>query len=185
MVEEPDRSGANAGAADPTGARPADDCPEAAELALLQRWHALHSGVRRLTDGLLADVEAEQGIDPSSYHAMMFLVTAPGRTAPMNQLAAALGFSTAGTTKVVDRLAGAGLVERRPSAADRRVVFTALTAAGAETALAASRSLARALRVRVVDPLGEDVFRALADAVGALDPAAPAEVLPPGQPGAQ
>jgi DNA-binding MarR family transcriptional regulator len=156
----------------PVHAKSTSNCPDTDELALLQQWHALHSGVRRLTDGLSADVEAEQGLAPSSFQALMFLVTAPGQAAPMNRLSAALGFSTAGTTKVVDRLAEAGLVERRPSDSDRRVVYTALTSAGAETVLAASRSLARALRARVVDPLGEDLFRTLATAVGSLDPGA-------------
>ncbi|SEN84841.1 MarR family winged helix-turn-helix transcriptional regulator [Actinacidiphila rubida] len=148
-----------------------DAAPSAGELALLQQWHGLHSGVRRMTDGLLADVEAENGLVPSSFQALMFLVAAPGQAAPMNQLAQALGFSTAGTTKVVDRLAEAGLVERRPSGSDRRVTYTALTTAGAERVLAASRTLARVLRTRVVDPLGEEVFGRLADAVASLDPA--------------
>ncbi|SEG77328.1 DNA-binding transcriptional regulator, MarR family [Actinacidiphila yanglinensis] len=155
---------------EPVRSKAAQACPDADELALLRQWHALHSGVRRLTDDLLADVEAGQGLAPSSFQALMFLVTAPGQAAPMNQLSAALGFSTAGTTKLVDRLADAGLVERRPSDADRRVVYTALTSAGAESVLAASRDLAQALRTRVVAPLGEDVFLALSEAVGSLAP---------------
>lgn len=167
--------------AEPEGPSEAHVCPSTDELALLQRWYALHSGVRRLTDSLLADVEAEQGLAPSSFQALMFLVTAPGQAAPMNHLSAALGFSTAGTTKVVDRLADAGLVERRPSDADRRVVYTALTTAGAESVLAASGTLAQALRTRVVAPLGEDVFRALSDAVGSLERPEP---LGPGLEGA-
>ncbi|SFE10226.1 DNA-binding transcriptional regulator, MarR family [Actinacidiphila alni] len=153
------------------GATAADEaCPNARELALLHQWHALHTGVRRLNDGLLADVEQQAGLAPSSFQALLFLMTAPGQAAPMNQLSQALGFSTAGTTKVVDRLAEAGLVERRPSAADRRVIFTALTPGGARSVLAASRSLAGAVRSRVVEPLGEDVFASLAAAVGSLDP---------------
>ena len=157
---------------EPVQPKDADICPSTGELALLQQWHALHSGVRRLTDGMLADVEAEQGLAPSSFQALMFLVTAPGQAAPMNQLSAALGFSTAGTTKVVDRLADAGFVERRPSDSDRRVVYTALTSAGAESVLSASRSLAQALRARVIAPLGEDLFRTLSAAIGSLDPEA-------------
>jgi DNA-binding MarR family transcriptional regulator len=147
--------------------------PDADELALLTRWHALHTGVRRLTDDMLAVVEAEQELAPSSFQALMFLAAAPGRTAPMNQLSAALGFSTAGTTKLVDRLEGAGLVERRPCAADRRVVHTALTPAGTGAVRAAAALLARTLRARVVEPLGEDAFRCLADTVGSLDPFGP------------
>ena len=147
-----------------------DLAPSIRELALLQQWHGLHSGVQRLTSGLLSDVEAENGLTPSSFQALMFLVAAPGQAAPMNQLAQALGFSTAGTTKVVDRLADAGLVERRPSGSDRRVTYTALTTEGAERVLAASRTLARVLRTRVVEPLGEDLFGKLAQAIASLAP---------------
>jgi DNA-binding MarR family transcriptional regulator len=160
----------SAAMADGIGPGDTEACPSAGELALLQAWHALHSGVRRLTGELLADVEAENGLAPSSFQALMFLMTSPGQAAPMNQLSQALGFSTAGTTKVVDRLADAGYVERRPSDSDRRVTYTALTPAGAESVLAASRLLAQALRTRVVEPLGEDVFGSLVDAIGSLDP---------------
>jgi DNA-binding MarR family transcriptional regulator len=146
-------------------------CPEAGALAVLQQWHDLQTGVQRLTDTLYAELEARSGLAPSSFQALMFLLTVPGQTAPMNQLSQALGFSTAGTTKVVDRLADAGLVERRPSGSDRRVVFTALTSEGMNSVMAASRSLAEALRIRVVEPLGADVFTSLVSAVHSLDPA--------------
>lgn len=152
----------------------ADDleaCIGDADLGLLRRWHALESGLRHLGEELFADVEAAGGLAPSSFQALLFLVAAPGRSAPMNRLSQTLGFSTAGTTKVVDRLAEAGLVERRPSDSDRRVTYTALTPSGARTVLEASRLLARALRTRVVEPLGEDVFSSLADAVASLAPA--------------
>jgi len=151
------------------------NCPNDPEdhrqLAVIMEWRSLQSGVERLTDSLYTEVELRNGLAPSSFQALLFLMTVPGQAAPMNQLSQALGFSTAGTTKVVDRLADAGLVERRPSGSDRRVTFTALTAEGAERALAASRSLAEALRTRVVEPLGEGVFTSLVAAVRSLDPA--------------
>ncbi|WP_329139517.1 MarR family winged helix-turn-helix transcriptional regulator [Streptomyces sp. NBC_01476] len=149
----------------------APGCPGTEELAILHQWHGLQTGVQRLTDSLFASVEAENGLAPSSFQALMFLMTAPDQAAPMNQLAQALGFSTAGTTKVVDRLADAGLVERRPSCSDRRVTYTALTSAGSETVLAASRSLARVVRDRVVEPLGAERFAELTEAIRSLDPA--------------
>lgn len=157
--------------AEPVRADGSDECSQVAELALLEQWHGFESGVRRLSEELFADVEAANGLAPSSFRALIFLVTAPGQTAPMNQLSQALGFSTAGTTKVVDRLAEAGLVERRPSHGDRRVTYTALTPAGRESVLAASRSLVTALRTRIVEPLGEQVFDSLAEAIRSLDPA--------------
>jgi DNA-binding MarR family transcriptional regulator len=147
-----------------------DLAPGPGEIALLQQWHNLHSGVKRLNSHLLAAVQAESGLAPSSFQALMFLITAPGQAAPMNQLAQALDFSTAGTTKVVDRLTEAGLVERRPSGSDRRVTYTALTTAGAERILAASRTLAQVLQARVVEPLGEELFGSVTQAITRIDP---------------
>ncbi|MGW0882331.1 MarR family winged helix-turn-helix transcriptional regulator [Streptomyces sp. NPDC002671] len=140
----------------------------AGDVALLDQWHTLYAGFRRLTDELLTDVESETGVAPSSFEVLWFLTMRPNQAAPMHQLTRVLGFSTAGTTKVVDRLAEAGLVERHPSPSDRRVNLAALTAAGAEVAASAARTLAGALRQRLLEPLGSEGFAALAATVGSL-----------------
>ncbi|MYS23043.1 MarR family transcriptional regulator [Streptomyces sp. SID4948] len=127
--------------------------------------------MRRLTEQLLSDVEAEGGLAPSSFQVLWFLLTAPGNSAPMNQLTATLGFTTAGTTKVADRLAAAGLLERRPLPADRRIILATLTGAGRDAAVTAATTLAAALRARVVGSLGADGFAELSAAVRSLDPA--------------
>ncbi|WP_037604823.1 MarR family winged helix-turn-helix transcriptional regulator [Streptacidiphilus rugosus] len=145
-------------------------CPDAADLALLEQWNTLQSGFRRLTDQLLADVDSKAGIAPSEFQVLWYLLTSPEQSAPMNQLAATLNFTTAGTTKVADRLTEAGLIRRQTSSADRRVVLATLTAQGQEVAMAAALALAGALRDRVVTPLGPDAFTALADRMRALDP---------------
>jgi DNA-binding MarR family transcriptional regulator len=146
----------------------AGECPTPHELALLQQWNDLQSGFRRLTDQLLCDVLNITGLAPSSFQVLWFLLTIPGQSAPMNQLAETLGFTTAGTTKVADRLTEAGLLERRPQQADRRVILAALTENGRQTATTAARTFARALQERVVGPLGEEQFTSLADAIGGL-----------------
>lgn len=53
---------------------------------------------------------------------------------PMAALAKETAFSTGGFTKIADRLAKRDLVERRPCADDRRVVYLMLPGAGAEQA---------------------------------------------------
>jgi DNA-binding MarR family transcriptional regulator len=124
-----------------------------------------------LTDQLLRDVETETGLAPSSFQVLWFLLTTPGHAAPMNQLANTLNFSTtAGTTNVADRLAGAGLLERRPAPADRRVTLAVLTDKGQQTATAATLTLADMLQERVIAPLGTDALAKLADTVGSLAP---------------
>ncbi|MER7789549.1 MarR family transcriptional regulator [Streptomyces sp. NPDC097640] len=158
----------------PEKTRTGDDgdarCPTPEDLALLEQWDVLQSGMRRLTDQLLDDVETTTDLAPSSFRALWFLLTAPEHAAPMNQLAATLGFTTAGTTKVADRLAEAGLLERHPSPCDRRVTLARLTEPGLAAAVTAALTLADALRKRVVGPLGAQSFASLVDGVGTVDP---------------
>jgi DNA-binding MarR family transcriptional regulator len=56
----------------------------------------------------------------------------PERPIPMSGLATALACHASNVTGLVDRLEEAGLVVRRPSAADRRVKHIELTPKGAE-----------------------------------------------------
>jgi DNA-binding MarR family transcriptional regulator len=144
------------------------ECPTPQEFALLQQWNALQSGFRRVTDQLLCDVANSTGLAPSSFQVLWFLLTTPGLSAPMNQLTEVLGFTTAGTTKVADRLADAGLLERRPQPTDRRVILAALTEDGHQIAVTAARTFTQALQERVIGPLGEERFASLADAIGGL-----------------
>ncbi|MEZ0107832.1 DNA-binding MarR family transcriptional regulator [Catenulispora sp. EB89] len=145
-------------------------CPSMADLALLRQWNQLQGAFRRLNGRLLDDVEASTGVSPSAFQALWYLVGSPERTAKMSQLSAILGFSTAGTTKVADRLAEAGMIERGPSAADRRVILVTLTEHGMTVASEAIRTFLGALRERAVEPMGPDGFAELVTAVVGLDP---------------
>ncbi|MDI5968791.1 MarR family winged helix-turn-helix transcriptional regulator [Streptomyces sp. SL13] len=147
-------------------------CPSPEDVILLRRWSSMQAALRRLTQQTLDDIEEKTGQAGSSFQVLWYLLSAPGQVAPMKQLAATLGFTTAGTTKVADRLSDAGLIERRPQPGDRRVTLAALTPQGRETAIAASLVLAGALRERVVGPLGPDRFSAIVDAFGTIDPLA-------------
>ncbi|MFE2093152.1 MarR family winged helix-turn-helix transcriptional regulator [Streptomyces sp. NPDC059460] len=158
--------------ADTTPAEKTDGCPRAEDAALLLQWNTLHSGLRRLGDQLLEDVERASHSASSSVQVLWYLLTVPDHAAPMNQLSQLMGFSTAGTTKVVDRLSEAGLVERRPSRADRRVTYAALTPAGLAAAAEASTALAAALRRRMAAAgISEGRFAAMAGDIALLDPA--------------
>jgi DNA-binding MarR family transcriptional regulator len=143
-------------------------CPSVGEVEVLQRWNALQIGFRELTDQLLADAQREVGLPPSSLEVLIFLISSPEQAAPMRLLSQTLGFSTAGTTGVVDRLSEAGLLERRPSNSDRRVTFAALTPLGRETATAVAKVFADAVRRRVMEPLGGEGFESFAAAFVAL-----------------
>jgi DNA-binding MarR family transcriptional regulator len=178
----PDQPPAGATANAPERSAAADTCPDAEDGKLLERWYAVHGGMHRLGETLLGEVEAGLGLAQSEFRVLWFLVNTPDRAAPMNELSRVLRFSTAGTTKLVDRLAEAGLVERHTSPTDRRVTLAALTPAGVEVTVRAAKLMAAAVRRHVVEPLGEESFDALVTTVSALAPvegACPGESPPP------
>lgn len=65
----------------------------------------------------------------TTQQAALLLTLSSGEASP-RQLKEALGTDTAGMTKLVDRLAGKGLAQRRPHPGDRRSVLVAPTADG-------------------------------------------------------
>jgi len=76
-------------------------------------------------------------------------------------LATALRIAPRSATEVVDRLVARGLVERRPSASDRRATEVVPTAAGLQEHGAVERSWGDAAR-RFLEPLDDDDRRQLA-----------------------
>ena len=70
----------------------------------------------------------EAGLSPVQCHVLHLLE--PDKPASMNRLADALSCDASNVTGLVDRLEARGLVQRRPSADDRRVKVLELTAAG-------------------------------------------------------
>jgi MarR family transcriptional regulator, organic hydroperoxide resistance regulator len=71
---------------------------------------------------------AEFDLSPAQCHVLHLIE--PGRLLPMSRLARTLSCDASNVTGLVDRLEARGLVERRPSPADRRVKALQLTPAG-------------------------------------------------------
>ena len=71
---------------------------------------------------------AQFGLSPVQCHVLHLIE--PGQPTPMNRLADALSCDASNVTGLIDRLEARGLVERRPSAGDRRVKVLQLTPAG-------------------------------------------------------
>lgn len=83
--------------------------------------------VFRSSKSHMAAIAAEFDMTPQQAYAMRQL----GDTEPgMSEFAAMLGCDASNVTSIVDRFESRGLVERRPSNADRRVKVLVLTAAG-------------------------------------------------------
>ena len=79
-----------------------------------------------LSDELDRELQANAGLGLSEMLVLVQLMLAGGRF-KMAELADALVVTRGGVTKIVDRLVDAGLVERVPSASDRRVIYAQIT----------------------------------------------------------
>jgi len=137
---------------------------DSSDADVLRGWFRLYSGMQNVTNALLTEVERNGGLTPPEFHVLWHLRESAEQSAPMNEVSRLLNFSTAGTTKLVDRLCAMDLVERRTSPADRRVILAKLTTAGLRLADRAATLLAHALRDRMIGRLGEDRFVSLIEA---------------------
>jgi DNA-binding MarR family transcriptional regulator len=86
-----------------------------------------------LAEPLQRQLAARHGISLGDLHAVRVL--ARQGEVPISGFGAEIGVPRSTVTNLVDRLERAGLVERRPSATDRRVTLVALTRAGREAVL--------------------------------------------------
>jgi DNA-binding MarR family transcriptional regulator len=68
------------------------------------------------------------GLSPVQCHVLHLIE--PSEPMPMNRLAEALSCDASNVTGLVDRMESRGLLQRRPSARDRRVKVLGLTATG-------------------------------------------------------
>jgi DNA-binding MarR family transcriptional regulator len=107
----------------------------AAELGAWRGFLRAHSVLVKALD---AEMQAAHGLPLSSYEVLITLRTAPGKRLRMAELADRVILSRSGMTRLVDRLAREGLLEREPCDSDARGYFAVLTRAGEEL-LAAAR----------------------------------------------
>jgi len=96
----------------------------------LDAWRGLlvtHAAlVRRLNE----ELEDEQGLPLAWYEVLLHLNEAPQGSLRMGDLARRALLTPSGLTRLVDRMEGAGLVERKACGDDRRGSWAALTPAG-------------------------------------------------------
>lgn len=98
--------------------------------------------VRQLDRAFSATIAGEQALPMAHFELLLRLGRSPGDQLTMSALAAQLGVTSGGATRLVDRVSRDGLVERRACTADRRVHHVRLTDAGRarlETAVAHHR----------------------------------------------
>jgi DNA-binding MarR family transcriptional regulator len=96
----------------------------------LETWRSFlvaHAQIRRQLE---RELQAEQSLGLGEYEVLLLLARAEDRQLRMSDLADRLVLSRSGVTRLVDRLAADGLVERASCATDRRGAWATLTAAG-------------------------------------------------------
>lgn len=84
----------------------------------------------RLARSLGLELEASCDLPLAWFEVLLQLRRAPEGRLKMNEVADAIVHSTGGTTRLIDRLAEAGLVERQLCPTDRRAVHVAITPEG-------------------------------------------------------
>jgi DNA-binding MarR family transcriptional regulator len=131
-------------------------------MGLLLEAHA------HLTRVLGAELEAACGLPLSWYDVMIRLGRSPDGHLTMTRLAGEVSLTSGGITRLVDRMATAGYVERRSCPTDRRSVFVALTPAGTRMLEEATVEHLRGLERHLLDPLDEGDREALAIALRKL-----------------
>jgi DNA-binding MarR family transcriptional regulator len=114
----------------------------------------------RVTDGTFHE---------PSFSVLSALLHAPNRRLPMSRLAREAAMTSGGFTRLADRLGSAGLIDRRGSDRDRRVIYASLTPAGLREARRLERRYLAALRDEVLGVLDQNALRLVADALRALD----------------
>ena len=104
----------------------------------LRAWRGMLRVHAVLAKALDAQLEEAHGLQLSSYEVLMYLADAEHERMRMCDLASSILLSRSGLTRLVDRLAREGLIERVACDADARGQFAKLTPAGREK-LAAAR----------------------------------------------
>ena len=89
-------------------------------MGLLLETHA------KITRALSAELEAACGIPLTWFDVLIRLGRSAERRLTMSQLAAQVSLTTGGVTRLVDRIAEAGYVERQNCPSDRRSIYVAL-----------------------------------------------------------
>jgi DNA-binding MarR family transcriptional regulator len=129
------------------------------------------------------DLLESEGLSQTEYSMLMNLSEQPGRSMRMSELADVVWISASGLTRVVERLARQGLVERVRAETDGRGQPAVLTAAGFARLERAYPAHLASVRKHVMDHLANIDLAAFTDAMAQIAEAEkgpPVRRIPPG-----
>jgi len=134
------------------------------EPAELDAWRGMLITHSRVIAALDDELEREHGLPLGSYEVLLWLAEASEHSLRMGELADRLLLSRSGLTRLVDRLAAQGLVERHSCPSDRRGTFARLTETGLERFEEARPTHLRGIREQFLAGLDEGDLANLAAA---------------------
>ena len=126
----------------------------------MRAWRAYAETVVELTAALENDL-GRHDLTLGDYQVLVFLSEADGQAMRMCDLAVRLQLSPSGLTRRLDGLVRAGLVARRPSDTDRRVMLAVLTGPGVATLERAAPTHAASVRAHIFDRIDRGDVAAL------------------------
>jgi DNA-binding MarR family transcriptional regulator len=128
----------------------------------LRAWQALLHAHHDVMGKLDAELREEHGLTLGSYDVVLRLARAPGRCLRMTELAERVLMSPSGLTRMVDRLAAQGLVQRERYDGDARVMLARLTDQGRQVLRQAARTHVRGIREHFTAKLSEAQLQGVA-----------------------
>ncbi len=141
-------------------------------------WRAFLAAHRRTTARLARELQDDEDLPLTWFDVLVQLSEAPGGSLRMQDLADRILLSQSGLTRLVDRMEGEGLVERRRCPEDGRGMLATLTRAGLARLRRAWPTHVAGVRAAFADLLTTEEAAVLARA---LDRVAAAS-QPPGAP---
>lgn len=138
----------------------------------LRSWLEIIEGMRSLLNALDRELRDTSGMSHDDYEILSRLHRNARRAMRMSDLASEVGHSPSRLSHAIDRLEGAGLVQRSPSSTDGRGVQASLTDAGELRVRDASVGHFEQVRHLVFDTLGPDGVRQLGRALNEIRRAA-------------
>jgi len=128
-----------------------------------QGWSRLVRAYAAIARELDTRLRAEHDLTINEYEVLLRLSRAEDRRMRRVDLATELVLSPSGITRMLDRLGGAGLVEKGNCATDARVTYAVLTDAGMGRMREAGRSHDAVIEQMVGERVGESELKRLAE----------------------
>jgi DNA-binding MarR family transcriptional regulator len=130
----------------------------------VRAWAALLRAHAAVLARLEREMQSERGLPIAWYDVLLTLSGAPAGLR-MQEVSEGVVLSRTRVSRVVDEMASAGLVERRPNPADRRSTIVTMTATGRSAFKRAAPVYLRGIAEHFTDRLSADELRCVREAL--------------------